>query len=122
MVDDDGDLRDAARMTLEDSGYEAIEAPNGQVALDELRTSAEPLVVQMDMVMPRASGIDVLERVDAEDRLARHAYVLWSASRVPLPPNLDGLALLSMPKPFETDHMLDVIAEASEQLREERGA
>src|SRR5215813_729711 len=41
VVDDDSDTRETVRMLLEDAGYVVLEAEDGAVALDVLRTSPD---------------------------------------------------------------------------------
>jgi DNA-binding NtrC family response regulator len=122
VVDDDSDLRDVARLALEEGGYEVIEAPHGQAALFLLQRSPVPVVVLLDIVMPRVSGMDLLEHVDSDARLTRHAYLLWSASPAPLPPHLATLTLRAVPKPFNIEDMLDAVAEAAAQLNRRQDA
>src|SRR5690348_5185506 len=53
VADDDKVTRDTVRDILEDAGYRSIlEAPDGQHALDILRTSTQRLVVILDWLMP----------------------------------------------------------------------
>jgi len=62
VVDDDADWREFLRLCLEDLGYEAIEAADGQEALDSL--SRERCgVVLLDLNMPGMSGLEVVERL-----------------------------------------------------------
>jgi len=83
-VDNDESIRETARFLLEDEGYEVIEAPDGAAALDLLCMSDQPMVV-LDIVMPRLSGVELLKLVGRDERLTRHAFVVWTASRVPVP-------------------------------------
>lgn len=122
VVDDDSDLRDVARLALEDGGYEVIEAPHGQAALYLLQMSPVPVVVLLDIVMPRVSGVDLLEQVDNDERLTRHAYLMWSASTEPLPPQLAALACRAVPKPFNIEDLLDAVGQAAQQINRKRGA
>jgi len=56
IVDNDESIRETARFLLEDEGCEVIEAPDGAAALELLRMSDQPMVVLLDIVMPRLSG------------------------------------------------------------------
>jgi CheY-like chemotaxis protein len=123
VVDNDEAIRETARFLLEDEGYEVIEAPDGAAALDLLRMSDQPMVVLLDIVMPRLSGVELLQLVGRDERLICHAFVVWTASRVPVPAEL--LASLDaplVPKPFDVDELLEVVARAAERLDEAESA
>jgi len=123
IVDNDESTRQTARFLLEDEGYEVIEAPDGAAALDLLRMSDQPMVVLLDIVMPRLNGVELLKLVGHDERLTRHAFVVWTASRVPVPMEL--LASLDaplVPKPFDMDELLEVVARAAERLEEPHSA
>jgi CheY-like chemotaxis protein len=123
IVDDDESIRETARFLLEDEGYEVIEAPDGAAALDLLRMSDQPMVVLLDIVMTRLSGVELLKLVGHDERLTRHAFVVWTASRVLVPMEL--LASLDAPlvlKPFDMDELLAVDARAAERLVEAESA
>lgn len=62
VVDDDADWREFLRLSLEDLGYEAIEAANGQEALDSLARQRYGVML-LDLNMPGMSGFEVLERM-----------------------------------------------------------
>ncbi|HEV2405990.1 MAG TPA: response regulator, partial [Ktedonobacterales bacterium] len=57
VVDDDVDTRDVVRLLLEDVGYVVSEAKDGEQALDMLRASDVPLVVLLDLDLPRIDGV-----------------------------------------------------------------
>lgn len=62
VVDDDADWREFLKLCLEDLGYEAIEAANGQEALDSL-SRQRCGVMLLDLNMPGMNGVEVLERM-----------------------------------------------------------
>jgi CheY-like chemotaxis protein len=109
VVDDDQYLREAVRTLLEEDGYEVIEAPHGAAALDVLRGTKEPLIVLLD----------VLNLARSDEQLARHAFVIWTASRAPVPTELTtelGVPVVS--KPFDLEGLLAVIARAGTRVRQ----
>jgi CheY-like chemotaxis protein len=123
VVDDDESVREAARVVLEDEGYTVDEAPDGASALDMLRVAEDPMVVLLDIRMPHLSGIDVLTLIGGDARLTRHSFVIWAASRVPLPAEvLTTLAVPVVPKPFNLDELLAGVAKAAERLEREESA
>jgi two-component system phosphate regulon response regulator PhoB len=121
IVDDDAAIRELIAETLSDAGYSVVQAPDGARALDILRASAEPLVVLLDLMMPRMSGKDVLQAVAADRRLATtHAYVLITAAEHSLPlPFVHLLTVLEvpiLPKPFNLRALLYRVEHALRRL------
>lgn len=113
VVDDDSAIRETLRLLLEDAGYEVIEAPDGGIALEILRSSSRPLVVLLDLMMPRVSGYDVLAAVAQDPHvLQAHAYIMFTASpqarRLTLRRLGTRMTVPCIEKPFDLD---DVLAE-----------
>jgi two-component system, chemotaxis family, chemotaxis protein CheY len=124
IVDDDPDIRSSMRTVLEEIGdHQAYEASDGLEALEQLRASTRPLVVLLDLLMPRLDGLGVLDAVAKDPALAhRHAYVLVTVSRVATAP--DFAERFAMPvrvvaKPFDITTLLDTVADAASYLAEE---
>lgn len=118
VVDDDEAIRETLRFVLEDAGYSVVEAENGLEALDILYASDEPLVVLLDLRMPRLSGAGVLGVVAEDEELAsRHAFVLVTANPYPFSRPfalmIERLGVATVSKPFDIDDVLEVVARAS---------
>ena len=62
IVDDDVSVRRVVRMQMEEAGYEALVASNGQEAQDIIN-ERHPKLVITDLRMPSLSGIDLLRRI-----------------------------------------------------------
>jgi CheY-like chemotaxis protein len=122
VVDDDDSIRETLRFALEEEGYAVLEAKDGAVALDLMRSEKRRLVVLLDHIMPVVDGVTVLHRLSTEREIAhRHAYVLITASaRVA---NLD-IELNALPvapvsivlKPFDLDTLFSAVREANQRL------
>src|SRR5512142_1459284 len=68
LVDDDADFLLAIAETLRDEGHQVIEARSGEGALAVLDRAAEarelaPDLIVLDLLMPRMSGIEFLQRL-----------------------------------------------------------
>lgn len=118
VVDDDQDIREILRFILEDAGYDVLEESDGESALRTLRESQSPLVVLLDLLLPRLSGVDLLKEVVAEPLLKdRHAFVLMTAddtkTRQQADSLLEQLSAQVIGKPFEVDILLEMVARAS---------
>jgi CheY-like chemotaxis protein len=102
------------------------EAPDGVCALEVLRESPSPLVVLLDLMMPRLDGDGVLRAVEEDPPLAaRHAYVLITANVHALPKAFIGL-LASLrapvlPKPLDLDDLLETVEDGACRVTPGRG-
>lgn len=121
VVDDNSDIRETIRLTLEDEGYQVLEAPDGQTALAQLRATADPLIVLLDHLMPELDGLETLDTIAADPALAqRHAYIMLTADGRTEPVRLtSGGGAWHVPvvaKPFDLDDLLAAVARAREWL------
>jgi CheY-like chemotaxis protein len=122
IVDDDMDIRGTLRAALEDTGYAVHEAPDGLIAMDLLLTSPSPLVVLLDLMMPRMSGSEILE-LFANDAVwaRRHAFIVLTAAAgrpgmVQLQSLLQQLTITLLPKPYDIDALLEAVHAAEQRL------
>jgi DNA-binding response OmpR family regulator len=68
VVDDDPEVRELLRRTLQDNGFEVLEAADGQRALDAHAVEAVDLIV-LDLTLPAVDGLEVLSRVRSKSDL-----------------------------------------------------
>jgi adenylate cyclase len=68
LADDNDDFREVTAKLLERVGYSVITTRDGQEALQAIREQ-KPDLILLDVMMPRLSGIDVLERIREQDSL-----------------------------------------------------
>jgi two-component system NtrC family response regulator len=66
VVDDDDNLRWVVQTQLEDAGYEVATAGDGPTALAFIQES-RPALVLTDLKMPGMSGLELLEKIRAEE-------------------------------------------------------
>jgi two-component system, chemotaxis family, chemotaxis protein CheY len=62
IVEDDVDLREALCELLEEEGVAVVRADDGEEALKLLREGLRPVVVLLDLMMPRMNGIEFRRR------------------------------------------------------------
>jgi CheY-like chemotaxis protein len=79
VVDDDHDIREAIRDVLEMDGYETIDAPDGTVALDYLRSHSAPGLILLDWNMAPMNGPQFMNELSREPALAAIPVVLFTA-------------------------------------------
>lgn len=121
VVEDDRDTREVLHLVLEDAGYTVAEAADGLEGLAAIQASTVPLVVLLDLDLPKLNGIEVLQSIAHDRRLAaRHAFVLITAVSQSQFRAAEAIcATLSVPlvmKPFQMDTLLDHVASAARRL------
>ena len=67
IVDDDADTRSVVSDTLEVMDLTTIEADSGKAALKLLSEEELPDVVVLDVMMPGIGGIEILQRMKAQN-------------------------------------------------------
>ncbi|MDA2911352.1 response regulator [Nitrospiraceae bacterium AH_259_D15_M11_P09] len=63
VVDDEADLRKSVRLILTKAGYDAVEAEDGEKAIEAIRSGDNPLMVDTvicDLVMPKVNGMEAI--------------------------------------------------------------
>lgn len=79
IADDRPSSRELLRIILERAGYDVLEAQDGEVALEQIRTR-QPDLVLLDLQMPKLDGLAVLEAVRSEPRFVSLPVVALTAS------------------------------------------
>jgi len=114
VVDDDASLRLLCRVNLDLDGHRVVEAATVAAALAAL-DEHEVDVILLDLHLGSASGLDVLDAVEAADLPVR--VVLLSGSS-DLPADVRGRVAASLGKPFTLEDLARVVADdASGRLR-----
>ena len=107
VVDDEPAIRSFLVELLEAEGYRTASAPNGRIAV-ELAARERPDLVLSDVMMPELDGPGMVRSLRAAPDLAEVPIVLMSAANgtVPLDPSITAF----LPKPFDLDDLLAVVA------------
>jgi two-component system, cell cycle sensor histidine kinase and response regulator CckA len=114
VVEDEPNVRDLARATLERGGYMVLDAADGQAALEAWEHTTTPIAVLVtDMVLPRGlSGGKLIQLLQARDPNLRVICISGYGSetiRDDLPLKLSpGINFLS--KPFEPQALLKAVS------------
>jgi len=80
LVEDDELLRVALARLLSSKGYDVAQAEDGQAAMDELRRIRYDLLVT-DMMMPRMSGEELLDRLETLPHDERPSVIVLTAHK-----------------------------------------
>jgi two-component system, NtrC family, response regulator PilR len=114
VVDDERSMREMLAILLEREGYEAVEAKNGQEALQLFETSVFDLVIS-DIQMPGINGIELLARIK---KLAPEVPVLMITAFATAEQAVDAIKLGAFhyfTKPFNNDEIRALVRNALEK-------
>jgi DNA-binding response OmpR family regulator len=107
VVDDDKSILKVLRGYLEQSGFQVLDAQDGEAALHVLRRERPDLVI-LDLMMPKRDGWEVTRLVRADKTLAAMPIILLTA-RLDDTDKIVGLELGAddyITKPFNTHEVL----------------
>jgi two-component system cell cycle sensor histidine kinase/response regulator CckA len=115
VVEDEAQVRALTSRILADHGYKVLEAPNGEVALEECASVHEHIdLLVTDVVMPAMSGAELAERLLETRPEMKVLYMSGYTSDVVLrhgPPERDAAVL---EKPFSAERLLSRVRESLE--------
>ena len=104
IVDDEPNIRFLVRITLENEGFQVVEAHHGVAALERMQ-EAQPDIVVTDLMMPVMAGRELIERLRADPQTASIPIIVLSANE-----NVDrGDADLALGKPFDPQLLLEAV-------------
>ncbi len=113
-VDDDALNRDILMEYLSDGGYEAIEADDGDTALELLAEMGDIDAIVLDRMMPRLNGMEVLKAVKADPRFRDIPVIMQSAAtaREQILQGIKAGVYYYLTKPYEDQMLLAVVGAA----------
>ena len=120
VVDDDGHIRDVMRFTLQQGGFQVVEAKDGAEALLRFEGGGIDLVV-LDIVMPESDGLEVCRRIRAKSRTP----IIFVSSRDEELDRVLGLELGAddyLVKPFSPRELLARVKAVLRRLLPESGS
>src|SRR4030088_320989 len=107
IVDDDESIRQIVRICLSDEGYEVLEAPNGQVALETL-SQITPSLILLDLRMPVIDGWEFAPRYEKTPGPRAPVVAFVAALNAEQDcADLDAAGILA--KPFDLDDLLKAV-------------
>jgi len=107
IVDDDPDILDVLKITLEAEGYEVIEGHDGQEALNIIKKTTPDLLIT-DFKMPKLCGDEVC-RILKEDILVQHMPIIMLTGKGEISDKIYGINAGAddyMVKPFEPKELV----------------
>lgn len=107
VVDDDPDILDVVKITLEAEGYEILEGHDGQEALDIIKKTTPDLLIT-DFKMPRMDG-DELCGILKKDILIQHMPIIMLTGKSEVMDKVHGINAGAddyIVKPFEPQELV----------------
>lgn len=119
VVDDEEPIRKSMSQVLTDEGYEVTTAPDGGEALKMIGADPPDLML-LDIAMPGIDGMEVLKRVqDAAPGLITLMVSAFGTVETAVKATKLG-AYNFIEKPFDVDHVLELIESALDVRRQEK--
>lgn len=104
IADDSSTFRQQLSGDLEEQGYEVVQAEDGQDAIDKIKGTDGINLVILDVNMPKASGIEVLETVQP---LSSIVFMLTTDSSADLKEKGKALGVKAwITKPYNKDNLM----------------
>lgn len=113
VVDDQDQVRQLIRETLEQAGYEVEEASNGKEGVERYRAKSPDLVI-MDLLMPDQDGLEAIMTLRREFPDTRVIAMTGASDTIGVLDLLDVAKMFgakqTLHKPFELNVLLDAVA------------
>ena len=109
-VDDSPSIREMVRLTLEDAGYDVIEAEDGLDALKQLQSNKVDMLLS-DLNMPKMDGIELVRKV-REQQDHKFIPIIMLTTESLANSKMEGKkagATGWIVKPFREDQLLKVV-------------
>jgi len=108
LVEDDPDVRDALRLTLEDAGYDVVCAGEGREALARLREASASLIL-LDLMLPVMDGFEFRVQQMQDPDIASIPVIVFSCGG-DLQEKVAPLRVAAcLRKPVDVDALLELI-------------
>lgn len=78
VVEDEADIRELVRVSLEAEGFSVLEAADGDLGASLVRRE-RPAVVILDLMLPRMSGLDLCKLIRSNPETARTPVIMLTA-------------------------------------------
>ena len=113
IIDDQKNIRTIIRANLTESGYEVIEADNGEDGI-KLAVEEKPDLIVLDIKMPGISGWDVMQTLKKTPQLRAIPVIVMTAFITEVEEARANEAGASgfLGKPFDVDELLTKVGEA----------
>ncbi|NJK37024.1 MAG: response regulator [Oscillatoriales cyanobacterium RM1_1_9] len=113
VIDDSKVIRVRVREMLPPGNFEVLEAKDGREGLDLVRRE-KPSLIMLDFLLPKLSGWDVFQEIQAQNELCQIPLVLMSGRKEEVTEKISEPFeyFEFIEKPFEKKQLLDAIKSA----------
>lgn len=106
VVEDNIDIQESLKATLENEGYSVFTADNGREAIDRLGEIPTPCLILLDLMMPVMNGWEFVEEINKDIMLSSIPIVVVTAiGDSKNSPKTDGY----IPKPINFDALISAV-------------
>ncbi|MEO0867421.1 MAG: response regulator [Cyanobacteria bacterium J06642_11] len=121
VIDDSRVIRMRVRDMLPQGNFEVIEATDGVEGLDAIRNE-KPNLIMLDFLLPRMSGWEVFQQIQASPELQKIPLVLMSGRREEVTEKIPGPFdyFEFIQKPFEQKELIEAIKASMVKARKVR--
>jgi len=77
IIEDDKFLRELIKRKLQSEGFSTLEAVDGEVGLEAVKTQ-KPDLILLDLILPGMDGFEVLEKIKAESAVSSIPVIILS--------------------------------------------
>ena len=121
VIDDSRVIRMRVRDMLPQGNFEVIEATDGVEGLDAIRNQ-RPNLIMLDFLLPRMSGWEVFQEIQASPELQKIPLVLMSGRREEVTEKIQGPFeyFEFIQKPFEQKELIEAIKASMVKARKVR--
>jgi two-component system cell cycle sensor histidine kinase/response regulator CckA len=110
LVDDDIIVREIAREMLTMQGYQVLEAPNGQEALQQMAAAASPIhLLVTDIMMPGMNGRELAEQLLAKQPTLRVVFMSGYNEDELLRKGISSQSVTFVAKPFTINSLSSAV-------------
>ena len=113
VIDDDPDITLGACRRLQHAGYETLSAADGVSGL-KLAYTHRPATILLDVRMPHMDGFTTLRHLMRCPETSDTPVIMCSASVVNQQRALDAGARFFLPKPYDSQHLLNAVRAVTE--------
>ncbi|MFH1621811.1 MAG: response regulator [Candidatus Omnitrophota bacterium] len=113
VVDDEQDIREIIKISLEEDGFRVLEANNGKDAI-ELAKSEKPNLITLDILMPNMDGFQIAKILKEDPVTADIPIIILSVLSEDKKQFMQGITDY-ISKPFKPNELVSKIKEAIEK-------
>jgi CheY-like chemotaxis protein len=118
VADDESSIRMLVSKVLRRAGFDAVEASDGQEAIEHLDGEQYDAIV-LDLMMPRVDGFGVVDHlIETNPRMVEKTVVMTAFPKAAAKERLHHLCCI-LSKPFEVAELVQLVRECAERRSSE---